>query len=1281
MTSSKTAETVTQPVAPVATMSTTTFSTDNNPLSTHMNDPQDNAKLFFPEQDKSITAAMDTTLPSNSTQQLAPLPENTNPSAAKGFDSAKETEKPELSNHSDIKVSPHPEEPIDSVMEDYHPKIEQDSNGKEAVDPNPEINTHSNVEPTTQLIQKHSQSPPNRPLDTVPLCDQSNVLPGTDQSLSSNYQDACQPNTGDIDPEDMFRGMCGNNEPMAPDFKGRTWMPEHMNLANSGVQLDGFAKLLFDDSTFYMTTHEVIIGRDTVAQNNLLRYEKEQALIERAWNESGLGPDGSSQTAIDSNMPRQTIININPRAGILESWMSLHNEKRSRKGKKLKNQTSQIGTGARLPAANGNMPLQNPDPHSCPVVRVHPPFDKGLAGFKAISREHVRIFYDDHQDIFKVEFLGRNGGFVDGVFYEPKQIATLKSGSKLQLGFIYVTFALPDLVIDDTSFQYQDEVQEEAASGTIYSEGGKEMSLSFDDVPRAGDQRSTDNSECSSDYRNGYNVTELSDNEEENIDGGSILDFAGNSDNGLQDLEDEDNSLHDLEHEEEKSIQEEPLVNQPIDTSPQPAKKRGPGRPPKNGVMSKREQQIAKKEALERERIQEEERAQEEQKVEDQVQGTASKTVPGKNKVGRPRKHPRPEVAEEGPPRQKRKYTKRQSGPKSPASPDEDKFDDDGNCIQAKSGSTRKVAYTLKEVSRNKEDYTAERLEKPHRNYLQLVYELLEEAARPLCLPQIYNEMEVKFPYFLFQDSKGWQSSVRHNLGQHECFERTKRAGKGWAWTLKPGSSYMKEKKKKERSPPVAGGNQPIYQAGHPIPGYGVNQMQPPPGYMFNPQLYQSQMNPHQQQEHPQYQQGQPYMGHPNHHYAPYPMHQGYVPPPGIPAPFLPPMVPQLGGTAPASYSSPYAPKPSAATAQPQGTQQQPQGTQQPQGAQQPQTTQQPQGVQQLQAAQQPQPQQLQPPQHQYPQQQYSQQYPQQPHYQPQGLPQHPNVSQSQVPQHQSRPSVGNSIQAPPQAVPQTATALSHQKRVIPPNLIAVVQGYRNHVVNLMRQKAPQSDAEALVDKAINRVYDGTEEDRSLDSTEHEMKLINGVLNVLKLPLVPRAPSANPGHTQQQQQQQQQQPQPAPQQPSQSSNNQNKPQGSISQQPVRPTGLDVPKQTIMRPSFYGNNQNPPSGSSVPRPPLMTPGLQRSNSISTQNAPVRPNTSSSSSTPGNSSNLPPQAAVSNSNKIGSAASTATNTINQTTAQVEQNVPNNGLKVGETLTEAGFVRSFPQPQIST
>ena len=101
--------------------------------------------------------------------------------------------------------------------------------------------------------------------------------------------------------------------------------------------------------------------------------------------------------------------------------------------------------------------------------------------------------------------------------------------------------------------------------------------------------------------------------------------------------------LDEMEEREEQKMAAS-LLNSVV----RPEKKRGPGRPPKNGIMSKREQQLVKKEA--------QAQAQALQKAQKSVpQGTGP--APTKNKVGRPRKHPKqptPEVQ-----REKRKYTKR----------------------------------------------------------------------------------------------------------------------------------------------------------------------------------------------------------------------------------------------------------------------------------------------------------------------------------------------------------------------------------------------------------------------------------------------------------------------------------------------------------------------------------------------------------------------------------------------------------------------------------------------
>ncbi|EPE10191.1 forkhead domain containing protein [Ophiostoma piceae UAMH 11346] len=204
--------------------------------------------------------------------------------------------------------------------------------------------------------------------------------------------------------------------------------------------------------------------------------------------------------------------------------------------------------------------------------------------------------------------------------------------------------------------------------------------------------------------------------------------------------------------------------------------------------------------------------------------GVADDGTPIKRKVGRPRKHPLPEGAEDrnG---DKRKYKHRKSR-------DEDGMGDDGlgiaNSIEGdgsyigdggmvvgggggaagsvtgdgrqgssstigraransgagRSNSQEKTSEKDKRMDRhktpplflNREDYTEEQVAKPGKNYSILIDEILREAEPcGLTLRQIYKRIQIKYPYFYFSvETKGWESSVRHNLIGNDAFYKPK---------------------------------------------------------------------------------------------------------------------------------------------------------------------------------------------------------------------------------------------------------------------------------------------------------------------------------------------------------------------------------------------------------------------------------------------------------------------------------------------------------------------------
>jgi hypothetical protein len=104
-------------------------------------------------------------------------------------------------------------------------------------------------------------------------------------------------------------------------------------------------------------------------------------------------------------------------------------------------------------------------------------------------------------------------------------------------------------------------------------------------------------------------------------------------------------------------------------------------------------------------------------------------------------------------------------------------------------------------------------------------------------LQQIYNYIEKKYPWYKFKTTtSGWQSSVRHNLGQHDAFVKGDKEGKGFNWKVNQEVSIEKERRKRQVSPPV---NHAQRQPYYPPPANGY------PSYSQPTYPYHPGMAPH----------------------------------------------------------------------------------------------------------------------------------------------------------------------------------------------------------------------------------------------------------------------------------------------------------------------------------------------------------------------------------------------------------------------------------------------------
>lgn len=513
-----------------------------------------------------------------------------------------------------------------------------------------------------------------------------------------------------------------------------------------------------------------------------------------------------------------------------------------------------------------------PAPDACPLVPIHPPTNaEGLpAGHKSISRKHVRIAFNFEKRLFEVTILGRNGAFVEDQYIPVGGVQPLKSGHTIQIGVVKVRFLLPDVAIGSTgaeaidignpagdfmSFDFEDGTGER--EGYEEREIGAWSSESSDGEEHEEEDNEEDEGESSEGGEN---------EEEEEVRSGASEAEEPQVDGGVQEDE-EDEEVEEDEEEDEEDAEEPEAVQQPVKLKPkpkpkargrgkgkgrgktrrataarakakantkpqpipepgQPVKRKGPGRPPKNGIISKREQ------ALQARIAREEAKAAALKESSAQAEEEKRKSATDVNQE---------DGSEQ--PRVKRKYTKRKS--KDPQSGEVNgvgESTEHTDSISPRQGlapippKAKRLPKRPRSPSPvyDESQMTPEQLAKPSSSYVILIHEALSNSKTgALSLSQIYRAIERRYPYYKLRvQTTGWQSSVRHNLSQHDAFKKIERDGKGWMWGLVPEVSIEKEKKRRPSPPTMQ--PQVYYQQGpHMMHNpYQFAGMPPPNGHL-----------------------------------------------------------------------------------------------------------------------------------------------------------------------------------------------------------------------------------------------------------------------------------------------------------------------------------------------------------------------------------------------------------------------------------------------------------------
>lgn len=654
---------------------------------------------------------------------------------------------------------------------------------------------------------------------------------------------------------------------------------------------DAFGTIVMPDAYFVITTRTVLIGRDVQAFKRYKGMHQYQLRVSAAL-EQGLPPP-SPPKAVRRN-PHGSY--ISEEGGILGPEDEAPNPAKRRKitasGDALEQRHTRpdehehheriISRREYLDHTPGAVPVDvsklRPPENVIARLDIHGRGPDHFATTKGISREHLKIQFNPKKKLWEAHGLGRNGFFCEDKLFQKGQSVKLFSGAQLQIQNIQMQFRLTNVA--------DGKYREEAA----YSENGK--SMSFDFVSSQHGQADTSDSEEGS----------LRDGESRP---GTVGDECDESDVDMEEADaDEPTPDGDEFDEIRETVESDPVSErQKHEGSPDDAdqlaqvpfapKKRGPGRPPKNGVMSKRQERELKKQAQEAAK----------KNLPPQEPGEQ----PQKRKVGRPRKHPLSESAEGQ--AEKRKYK-----PRKPKGEDGEE-DQDGE----KPAKERSQKHKTPPLELKREDFTEEQLQKPTKNYQLLIDEIMSAAPeKGYSLKQVYKRIQEKWPFFYFcVDTKGWESSVRHNLLGSECFQKI-----DGNWHRVAGVPLESGKKRKPSdsladSRPTAMYNGYTQSYQHPPSGHphghqavthssGLGQPNLPPRYPPNGQAYQIHPTPHPHT-------GQA-SGPPNSQAAPrpgFPQHQAQTTMPASAyTPAGAPPRPQYPGPQPPAYNPAYGNRP-----------------------------------------------------------------------------------------------------------------------------------------------------------------------------------------------------------------------------------------------------------------------------------------------------------------------------------------------------------------------------------
>lgn len=675
-----------------------------------------------------------------------------------------------------------------------------------------------------------------------------------------------------------------------------------------------YAKLAFADGDYYITTFDVILGRDMDFWKQQVREAKQMRRAEQAVEvyrmepsqpsqpddgdgdgDNNQGPSSKDSQSLEGRPAKALPSNFSEQGGAVfyaaDEDPDVRRVKRKRRLLASKSSSTTSVVPASLhPSMMGD--FTHPNPFSTEAgainnqptqafVPIHP---SNPADIRAISKEHLLFSYNFEEEAWEVKVLG-NHAYINDERHQRGDVVPLSHHDRINVTSLSVEFKLPDAGNGSPG----------PSRGTFGSDGEDEEDEDEQETPlRTSPSRRLSNAVAVGDSdeegeevdakaprkKSGFKITlgkkrkaqkeeeeeeplakvvkkqkrkeSMQDSPEEPLAKAAKKpkrkesmehspEVAKNPEKGKKPKtaakepakapkEDADVAdVTDLTGPEEAKEEKVSPPAQPINLEPGsifegvapehlPQKRKGPGRPPKNGLISKRDQSFVKRKQKEYEKrgiqpppfdqLVAEVRAETKQK-----EAAAKAAARGEA----PPEMPILQSIENDPTMMPAKLETMPS-----ANMDLTQSATPMEPVRKPSPKPKRIVKSPSPMKPEAE-YTEEEMKKPTMTYVHILDEVLRDhPIGKADLQELYDRICKRYPYFKFKTgTSGWQSSVRHNLLQHERFKEDGRSGKGRLWAINYDHPLEKEKKRNRTPPPrpypqMQNGNFP------PMPPYGA---------------------------------------------------------------------------------------------------------------------------------------------------------------------------------------------------------------------------------------------------------------------------------------------------------------------------------------------------------------------------------------------------------------------------------------------------------------------------